>query len=182
MSTPLAIVLLGSLATTALAQVPQSTVPLYFVPSAPARIEGMLREIPRAQGPSLQLAIRLATAAVDACKAKGGKVSVLVSDSLAVPVVMLSGDGAGERSQLITYTKAHTVIAYRLSSTEVAAKARTDPKLANELAQNPNIGVARGGAFPLLVDGELIGVLAVSGMTGEDDACAKEAMAKVPLR
>lgn len=165
----------------ALAQVPESPVPLYFVPSPPARVEGMLREIPRAEAPSLDTAIQLAVAAVEACNAKGGKVSVLVTDSVATPVVMLSGDGASERSQLITSTKAHIVVKYGVPSHEVAEKARQDPELARELALNPNIGVARGGAFPLTRDGELIGVLAVSGMRGQDEACALEAMAKVPV-
>jgi uncharacterized protein GlcG (DUF336 family) len=174
--------LLAVVSTPLLAQVPESSVPLYYVPSTPARVEGMLREQPRADGPGLQFAIKLAVAAVEACKAKGGKVSVLVADSVGTPVVLLSGDGAGERSQLITITKAHTVVKYRMPSGDVAQKARTDTKLAKELAQNPNIGVARGGAFPLMSGGELIGVLAVSGYTGEDDNCAKEAMAKVPMR
>jgi uncharacterized protein GlcG (DUF336 family) len=165
-----------------MAQVPQASMPLYYVPSAPARVEGMLREVPRPDGPSLDTSIKLAVAAVEACKAKGGKVSVLVTDSMGIPIVLLSGDGAGERSQLITHTKAHTVVKYRMPSGAVSEKARTDPKLAKELSLNPNIGVARGGAFPLMIGGELIGALAVSGFTGEDENCAKEAMAKVPLR
>lgn len=177
----LTIILAVACAGPTLAQVPESPVPLYFVPSPPARVEGMLREIPRAEAPSLDTAIQLAVAAVEACAAKGGKVSVLVTDSVATPVVMLSGDGASERSQLITSTKAHVVVMYGLPSGEVAEKARSDPDLARELALNPNIGVARGGAFPLKRDGELIGVLAVSGMRGEDEACAQEAMAKVPI-
>jgi uncharacterized protein GlcG (DUF336 family) len=176
------VALATSLVVPAAAQVPESPVPIYFVPSVPARIEGMLRELPRADGPDLQFSIKLALAAVEACKAKGGNVSVLVTDSVGVPVVLLSGDGAGERSQLITSTKAHTVVKYRTTSTAVAQKARTDPKLARELAQNPNIGAARAGGFPLLRNGELIGVLSVSGLTGQDDACAEEAMSKVPLR
>lgn len=177
----LPVITLMALAGPALGQVPESPVPLYFVPSPPARVEGMLREIPRAEAPSLDVSIRLAVAAVEACAAKGGKVSVLVADSVGTPVVLLSGDGASERSQLITTTKAHTVVKYRLPSGEVAAKARENPELAQELALNPNIGVARGGAFPLMSGGELIGVLAVSGMRGEDENCAREAMAKVPL-
>ncbi len=182
MKTILITALVAVVAAPALAQAPEAPVPLYYVPSPPARVEGMLREIPRAEGPSLQTSIKLALAAVEACKAKGGNVSVLVTDSMGVPIVLFSGDGAGERSQLITHTKAHTVVKYRTSSGAVAQKARTDPKLAKELSLNPNIGVARGGAFPLMNGGELIGALSVSGMTGEDENCAQEAMAKVPLR
>jgi uncharacterized protein GlcG (DUF336 family) len=175
-------VVAAAVAGPAVAQVPVAPMPLYYVPSPAARVEGMLREAPRAEGPGLQYSIKLAVAAFESCSAKGGKVSVLVADSVGTPIVLLSGDGAGERSQLITYTKAHTVVKYRMASGEVAQKARTDPKLAKELSLNPNIGVARGGAFPLMSGSELIGVLAVSGFTGEDENCAKEAMAKVPLR
>jgi uncharacterized protein GlcG (DUF336 family) len=168
------------LAGPAVAQIPRSEIPLYFVPSVPARIEAMPRELPRAKGPGLQYAIQLAQAAVAACAARGDKVSVLVADSVGTPVVMLSGDGAGERSQLITSTKTATAIKYRMPSAEVAKKAAADPKLRAELQADPNIGVARAGGFLLMKDNELVGAIAVSG--GADEDCAKDAMAKVPLR
>jgi uncharacterized protein GlcG (DUF336 family) len=176
----MAALLLAIPAGPALAQIPRSEIPIYFVPSTPARIEAMPRELQRAKGPGLQFAIQLAQAAVAACAAKGDKVSVLVTDSVGTPVVMLSGDGAGERSQLITSTKTATALKYRLPSAEVAKKALTDPKLRTELQADPNIGVARAGGFLLMKDNELIGALAVSG--GADEDCAKDAMAKVPLR
>jgi uncharacterized protein GlcG (DUF336 family) len=164
------------------AQTPRSDIPLYLVPSVPARIEAMPRELPRAKGPGLQFAIQLAQAAVASCSARGGKISVLITDSVGTPVVMLSGDGAGERSQLITATKAATAIKYRMASGEVAKKAATDPKLRAELQADPNIGVARGGAFLITKGDELVGALAVSGFTGVEEECAKDAMAKVPLQ
>lgn len=106
---------------------------------------------------------------------------MLVTDSAGVPVVLLSGDGAGERSQLITQTKANTVIRYRIPSGDVKRRARTDAALAAEIARDPNIGEPRLGAYPLMQGGELIGVLSVSGLTGGDEVCAQQAMAKVPL-
>jgi len=98
------------------------------------------------------------------------------------PVVMLSGDGAGERSQLIASTKTSTAIKYRLPSADVARKAAADPKLKAEIQRDPNIGVARSGGFLLTKDDELVGALAVSGATGLDEDCAKDALTKVPLR
>jgi uncharacterized protein GlcG (DUF336 family) len=173
--------LLAIVAGPACAQIPRSDIPIFFVPSVPARIEAMPRELPRAKGPALQYAIQLAQAAVAACAARGGKISVLVTDSVGTPVVMLSGDGAGERSQLITGTKAATAIKYRMPSADVAKKAAADPKLRAELQADPNIGVARSGGFLLMKDEQLIGALAVSGFTGVEEECAKEAMTKVPL-
>lgn len=174
-------ILLSGLAGPAQAQVPQSDIPLYFVPGPVARIEDMPQEMPRARGPGLKTAIDLALAAVESCKARGGIVSALVTDSAGVPVVMLSGDGAGERGQLITLTKAQTVVKYRMASGEVRQKALTDPQLAKEIALDPTIGAARRGALPLIHDGELIGVISVAGLDGENDNCAREAMQKVPL-
>ena len=158
-----------------------SDVPIYLLPSVPARIEGMPRALPRARGPSLSYAIQLAQAAVDASKARGGIVSVLVTDSVGVPVVMLSGDGAGERSQLITSTKAHIVALYRMPSSKVEEMAAKDPEIQAAIKANPNIGVARGGALPLMKGKELIGIIAVSGFTGMDEVCAQAAIAAVPL-
>ena len=163
----------------AYAQTPRSDIPIFFVPSIPARIEAMPRELPRARGPSLPMALQLAQTAVAVCAAKGGKISALVTDSVGVAVVLLSGDGAGERSQLITITKAATAIKYKLPSGEVAKKAAADPMLRAELLADPNIGVARGGGFPLMKDNEVIGAFAVSGATNIEEDCAKEALAKV---
>jgi uncharacterized protein GlcG (DUF336 family) len=153
-----------------------------YQPSIAARIKAMPMGLPRAKGPSLQVSLNLALAAVEACKAKGGNVSVLVTDATGVPIVLLSGDGAGERSQLIAQSKAFTVVKYRMPSGDVKRKARVDPKLARELSLDPNIGEPRLGAVPLMVGSELIGVLSVSGLAGEADDCAQTAMTKVPLR
>jgi uncharacterized protein GlcG (DUF336 family) len=151
--------------------------------SLAARIAAMPKDLPRATGPGLAYSLQLAQAALEACKAKGGIVSVLVTDSAGTPIVLLSGDGAGERSQLITQTKAYTVVKYRIPSGDVKRKARTDPRLADEISRDPNIGEARFGAFPLMRGEELVGVLSLSGMAGGgDEDCAKQAMAKVPLR
>jgi uncharacterized protein GlcG (DUF336 family) len=176
---------LAGLAGPALGQIPQAPFPLTYVPSVPARIEGMPRDLPRAKGPSLNYAIQLAKAAVDECAAKGERVSVLVTDSVGEPVVLLSGDGAGMRSQLITSTKAAAVVKYRMSSAELAKKAKTDPQLAAEIAANPNIGTVRAGALLLMSGTELVGALAVSGSRksmDHDEVCAQAALAKVPLQ
>ena len=184
MKAPLALsaAVLTTLAGPLPAQTPRSDIPIYLVPSVPARIEAMPRELPRAKGPGLQTAVLMAQAAVAACGARGGKVSVLITDSVGAPVVMLSADGASERSGLIATTKAAVAIKYRMASGEVAKKAAADATLRAELLADPNIGMARGGGFVLTKDNELVGALAVSGATGMDEDCAKEAMEKVPLR
>ena len=157
------------------------------VPSLAAIIEAMPKNLPRAKGPSLLAAIGAAKAAQQACAAKGAKVSVLVADSVGEPVVLLSGDGAGVRSQLITRTKAAIVVRYKAPSGEVAAQAQTNPKLTAEAAADPNIGVLRGGGFPVMQGGEMVAVVAVSGgsLSGPpelDEECAQVAVKSLVRR
>ena len=146
-----------------------------------ARIAAMPKGIARAKGPALDVSIQAARAAVAACAANGHQVSALIVDSVGDPVVLLSGDGAGLRSQLIARTKVNTVIKYRMSSEAVADKAKTDPKLEAEIEADPDIGMARGGGVPIVVDGEFLGAFAVSGAFGPDEDCVKAALAKVSL-
>ena len=154
------------------------------VPSLAAAIAAMPKNLPRAKGPGLLAAIEAAKAAQQACVAKGVKVSVLVADSVGAPVVLLSGDGAGVRSQLIARTKVAIVVRYKIPSGDVAAKAQTDPRLTAEAAADPNIGVLRGGGFPVMHGGEMVGVVAVSGASlggavGLDEECAQVAVKRL---
>ena len=72
---------------------------------------------------------------------------------------------------------------YKMSSGEVAAKAKTDPALDAEIKADPAIGTARQGAVPLMSGPDMIGAFAVSGAPGgdKDEACVKAALAKVKL-
>jgi uncharacterized protein GlcG (DUF336 family) len=139
---------------------------------------------PRAKGPALALAVQAAQAAVAACAAKGYHVTALVVDSAGEPVVLLSGDGASLLSQKVARIKIATVLKYKVSSGEVAARARTDARLAAEIKADPDIGMAFAGAVPLTKGGEFIGAFAVSGAGGPqmDEACAQEGLTKVTLQ
>jgi uncharacterized protein GlcG (DUF336 family) len=95
---------------------------------------------------------------------------------------MLSGDGAGVRSQLIAQTKVNIVAKYGVASGEVAKKAETDPSLTKAAAADPNIGELRGGALPVRQGGQLIAIVGVSGaslVSGDltlDEKCAAVAV------
>lgn len=155
-----------------------------LVPSLAARIAAMPKYLPRARAPSLMASIEAAEAAQRACAAKGVKVSVLITDSVGEPVVLLSGDGAGVRSQLIAQTKAAIAIEYRKPSGEVALEAQSDPRLNEEAAADPSIGVLRGGGLPLIRGGTLIGAVAVSGgsLGPTHDHTLDEKCARVALK
>jgi uncharacterized protein GlcG (DUF336 family) len=152
------------------------------VPSLADTIAAMPKNIPRARAPGLDESIAAARASVQACDAKGAKVSVLIADVEGKPVVLLSGDGAGYRSQLIARSKVATVTRYHMPSGEVEQRAKTDPALAAQAAADPDIGVLRGGGFPIMRGGERIGAIAVSGASltgpmGLDEECAQAGLA-----
>lgn len=155
-------------------------------PGNAARIAAMPRGIERGPGPGLDESISAARAAFAACKARDALVSVLVVDSAGEAVVMLSGDGAGMRSQLIAHTKAATVMRWKKSSDDVIAMAQNDPSIIAEAAADPDIGELRGGGFPVMRDGQMIGAVAVSGATlakpGLDQACAMVAVNRLEGR
>ncbi len=179
---PFALTLLGNW-TTATAQVAPASKPTSeaAVPSLAATIAAMPKNLPRAVGPGLDESMAAARAAVRYCSGKGAKVSALVTDAAGQPVVLLSGDGAGFRSQLIARTKAHIAVRYGMPSGEVEQRSHSEPRLMAEAAADPDIGVLRGGGFPIMRDGKVVGAVAVSGATltgpvGLDEECAQVAL------
>jgi len=155
--------------------------------SLAAIVEAMPKNLPRAEGPSLSDAINAARAAQRACAAEKASVSVLVTDVAGKPVVLLSGDGAGYRSQLIAQTKANIVVRFGRDSGDVEQAAKSDPRLAAEARADPNIGMLRAGGFLVRRAGRPIGIVSVSGgsLGGDmhlDERCAKIAVAVLQAR
>jgi uncharacterized protein GlcG (DUF336 family) len=112
------------------------------------------------------------------------KVTALVVDSAGVPVAMMSQDGAAARTQDIAKSKIATVMKYKVASGVIVERAKTDTALADALKADPAIGQARQGALPIMVMGEMIGAMAVSGAPGgdKDEACVMTGLAKVQAR
>ena len=151
-------------------------------PTLAVTIEAMPRNLPRAVAPGLALSIAAASAAVADCTRAGVMISALVTDAVGGPIVLLSGDGAGVRSQLIARTKANIVVRFGVSSGEVAIRAKSDPALTAVAAADPSIGVLREGAFPVLHDRQRVGIISVSGgsLRGDftlDERCARAGLA-----
>jgi|GEM_PF-343679 len=161
--------------------------PVQTAPSLAATIAAMPKNLPRAPGPSLDEALAAAQAAQQDCAARHVPVSVLIADSVGAPVVLLSGDGAGVRSQLIARTKARIVARYAMASGEVERQSKSNPQLIAEAAADPEIGVLRGGGFPVSRDGKILAIVAVSGgalsgVQGLDEACAQTAVTRLLRR
>ena len=136
---------------------------------------------PRARGPALDVSIEAAKIAQETCVANGYKTTVTVVDSAGVPVVILSGDGAAERTQAVGLSKTSTTIKYKVPSGEIADRVKTDTALDAEVKADPKIGTARRGALPIKIGNEIIGAISVSGAPGgdKDEVCAQAALDKV---
>lgn len=152
-----------------------STPAMTQLPAGPNAAPPIPPAAPRARGPALAPAVEMAQTAIATCLANGYKVTALVVDSAGVTVAMLSGDGAPARTQTIAPTKIAMVMQYREPSGVTTDRAKTDPALAAALAADPRIGTPRRGALPILVGGQMIGAIAVSGAPGgdKDEICAQ---------
>lgn len=121
---------------------------------------------------SLDAALAIATAAAAHCKAEGYKVSVAVVGREGQILVHLRGDGSPPHSIENSYRRAYTALTYRRPSAEVEKRVRNDP--GDQLVLLKNIMPAQGG-LPIMVDGDTLGGVAVSGSPGgdKDEACAR---------
>jgi uncharacterized protein GlcG (DUF336 family) len=145
-----------------------------FLPNPDSSEHDALRP-PRGRTIPATLAIEAAQAAMAACRADGYRSTVVIVDSEAVPVLMVSDDGATAMSQRAAAGKA--IISVKIKDSSANGKA-ADPKLMTGL------GPARPGAFPLFAGKDVVGALAVGGTpTGKtDEACAKAGIAKIQNR
>jgi uncharacterized protein GlcG (DUF336 family) len=158
--------------------------PAPTIVGAPTAEEMKLPRPARAKGIPTALAIEGAIAANASCQASTYKTTTLVTDSVGVPIAVISNDGAAAITQRIAMTKAQAVLKYKMSSGEVLAKAGTDTALAAEIKANPMIETARPGAFPIMAGSEMIGIMSVSGAPGgdKDEVCTKAGIAKIQDR
>ena len=129
----------------------------------------------RDRGPTLDAALIAARTAVESCTAKGFRVTAVVVDAAALPVVVLSGNGAAAITQSIGMGKAVSSVRNGKPSAELAVEAQSNTELAAQLAADPQQGPQRAGGIPIMEGSTVIGAIAVSGATsGQIDAeCAQ---------
>jgi uncharacterized protein GlcG (DUF336 family) len=130
------------------------------------------------------LATEAAQVAVQSCAQQGLKVTALVVDSAAVPIAMVSADGAAEITQRIAAGKAVTAVRTKLATGEVVTRSRSDAAYLATLAADPAMGPPRQGGVPIVQAGNVVGAIAVSGApTGaQDEPCARAGLAIVEGR
>jgi uncharacterized protein GlcG (DUF336 family) len=158
--------------------------PAPTIVAAPTADEMKLPRPPRARGIPTALAVEGAVEADRVCLGNTYKTTALITDSAGVPIVVISNDGAAAITQRIAMSKAQAVLKYKMTSGEVADKAKTDAAMAAEIKANPMIETARQGAVPIMAGSELVGVFAVSGAPGgdKDEVCTRAGLAKIQGR
>lgn len=127
-----------------------------------------------APGPSLVQATAAATAAVNTCKAAGYRVGVAVIDSVGEARALLTADGSDGSHVFVAMRKALTSVVFKMASGAASEQVPKDAALLKRVT--PNMFV-EPGALPIIVDGEVIGAIGVSGAAGtpighQDEVCA----------
>jgi len=137
---------------------------------------------------SAALANELVGDTVAICASRGYKVWAVVVNLDGVRQALLRGDGAPIHSQDNAYYKAYSAASITLGRNEGSTKEVADrmAKAAPSTVPNtqlPNVTYGQGG-LTIKAGGQAIGAIGVSGAPGGqfDEACAREAMAKIQDR
>ncbi len=120
---------------------------------------------------SLAAAKKIARACRDYAAGKGGAMSAYIIDTAGEFVHMERMDGEVSEDMRTALLKAQTAL-----KTRQPASIR-EAQLKNDAGGWPRSAMYFGfftesGGIPIVVDGQMIGAVGVSGMTGEDEACA----------
>lgn len=127
---------------------------------------------------SLAMAVTMARTAIDTCKGQGYNVSVNVLGRNGEVILGLRNDLAGPATFENSMKKAYTARTFRQPSGKFAENVKGNPTAGALFLANI---VPAQGALPIVVDGDTIGAIGVSGAPGgeKDEACAKAAIDKV---
>ena len=134
-------------------------------------------QLPNSKVLTMDVAHTIAQEAMNACRANGYKVTVLVVDGLNAPKAMLRDDGATASTTEVAKMKATATMLYNRPSGPAT------PPPAGQTAPPATIPgtINAQGGVPIKVGDVTIGAVAVSGAPGgdKDAACANAALAKV---
>ena len=127
---------------------------------------------------SSALAVTIATAAMETCKAQGYRTSATVVGRVGEVIVQIRGDGTGPHTMENSFKKAFTARTFRIPSGEMEERLKKNPQMGAQYLTGFTTG---RGALPIKAGDEVIGALGVSGAPGgeKDEACVKAALDKV---
>jgi len=128
---------------------------------------------------TLELANRIAAAAVASCQASGYAVSATVVDRAGTMRVMQRADNAGPHTVAASQQKAYTSASARNTTLAMMQTAQKNPAAAN-LVHLPGF-LLLGGGVPIRAGDEVIGAVGVGGAPGGhlDEQCANAALDSV---
>ena len=131
---------------------------------------------------SATLAAEAAAAAVEACAARGFRITAAVVDRSGVLRALLRGDGAGPHTVASARAKAYTAASMRAGTTQILETVRTNPG-ASRLPDIEGFLIV-GGGLPIRAGEEVVGAIGVGGAPGGhlDDQCAEAGIARIRER
>jgi uncharacterized protein GlcG (DUF336 family) len=126
-----------------------------------------------------ETAFKVATAALEACRAQGYQVAAAVADRGGVTQVLLRDRFAGPHTVETAMNKAWTAVTFRQDTLAFDIATSKEPRAAGARFL-PRV-VPVGGGVLIEAAGSLLGAVAVSGAPGgeADDHCAKAGLAAV---
>ncbi|MFZ3205219.1 MAG: heme-binding protein [Pseudomonas sp.] len=123
-----------------------------------------------------EAASAIARAAVAHAEELGVRIHVSVVDRAGLPLAYLRMNGAFLHSQGIAEDKAYTAASFGFSTRDWLEVLGDNPRLRIGLPRRERL-VVFGGGLPILLDGECIGGIGVSGASEEqDEACAESGL------
>ena len=127
---------------------------------------------------SLAMAVTMARTAIETCKGQGYNVSVNVLGRNGEVILGLRNELAGPATFENSMKKAFTARTFRIPSGKFAENVKGNPTAGALFLANI---VPAQGALPIVVDGDTIGSIGVSGAPGgdKDESCAKAGIDKV---
>jgi len=126
---------------------------------------------------SYSMALSIATGALEACKARGFPVSVVVVDRGGDTMVALRDDEAGPHTMENARRKAYTARTFKMTTQAFIDEMKTRP-VRREQTTLPGV-IAINGGVPIRVGKDVIGGVGLSGSPGVDEECVNAGIAKV---
>jgi uncharacterized protein GlcG (DUF336 family)/mannose-6-phosphate isomerase-like protein (cupin superfamily) len=131
-------------------------------------------------GIALDVAIDGARAAIAACLTDGNRIGVAVTDDTGQLRVGLGADGVSNGRIYTAVRKDWTVVAFKMSSRDVRARALADSAFKAQI--KPGMAIFAGG-LPLMAGDKFVGAIAASGSTQTaDEKCARVGLEEIEAR
>jgi len=107
------------------------------------------------------------------------KMCIAVADEAGDLKAFLRMDGAPKLSIQISQDKAYTAAAYSVATHSWFDFIKDDPPLLHGITHTPRL-VVFGGGFPIMLKGEMVGAIGISGgHYSQDMECARAALAAI---